>query len=341
MYTMKTLFLYLLRGGADERPLAGLSPYEWLLRGAEGAPCREIADESEATLPSGVSGVAILYADTPLVRCGDLVRLLDEMDRRGIDGYEIGAGSLRTADAFRRGIVPKRRCVAPFAERLSDEASRGKVERALYRRIAEKSVQNGAVIPDVDAVRIDAKSVLEEGAVVEPYAIVAGSVVGKGARIGSFSEVVNARIGAGAEISRSVVRDSVVGAGATVGPFAYLRMGAQVGEGVRIGDFVEVKKSTLGAGVKAAHLAYVGDATVGAGTNVGCGTVFANYDGKTKHETRIGERGFIGANTNLIAPLTVGDDAYVAAASTVTRDVPAGAFVIGRVRQEVKEKRRE
>ncbi|MBQ7712231.1 MAG: hypothetical protein IJT69_00275 [Clostridia bacterium] len=338
---MKTLFLYLIRSGADERPLAGLTPYEWLLRGAQGTPCREIADESEATLPKGAGGVAILYWDTPLVRASDLMTLLGEMDRRGIDGYEIGAGSLRTAAAFRRGALPKRRCVAPFAERLSGEESRGGIERALYRRIAETSVQNGAIITDVDSVRIDAKTRLEAGAIVEPFAIVVNSFVGKGARIGSFSTLENATVGAGAEIVQSVVRDSAVGASATVGPFAYLRMGARVGEGARIGDFVEVKKSTLAAGVKAAHLAYIGDAEVGAGTNVGCGTVFANYDGKVKRETRIGERVFIGANTNLVAPLTVGDDAYIAAASTVTRDVPAGAFVIGRVRQEVKEKRRE
>lgn len=338
---MKTLFLYLIKDTGDTRSLAGLTAYEWLRRGAEGCPHREIADESEAILPQDADGVAILYADTPLVRASDLVDLFREMKKRGIDGYEIGKGRLVTADAFRCGSLPKRRSLAPFAERLTDEASRGKIERKLYRRNADLSVQNGAIIPDVDAVRIDALSVVERGATVESYAIVTRSQVRSGARIGSFCELENAEIGVGAVVLHSVIRDSVVGANATVGPFAYLRMGAQIGEKARVGDFVEIKKSTLGRGAKAAHLAYIGDAEVGAETNVGCGTVFANYDGKIKRETKVGERVFIGANTNLIAPLTVGDDAYIAAASTVTKDVPPRAFVIGRVREEVKEKRRE
>ena len=338
---MKTLFLYLINDGADPRPLAGLSAYEWLRRGAEGCPHREIADEGEAIPPQGCEGVAILYADTPLVRATDLIDVIREMRKRGIDGYEIGKGRIVTAEAFRRGALPKRRLLAPFAERLTDEASRGKIERVLFRRNADLSVRNGAIIPDVDAVKIDALSVVERGATVEPYAIVRRSQVRLGAWIGSFSELENAEIGAGARIEHSVIRDSIVGANATVGPFAYLRMGAKVGEKARVGDFVEIKKSTLGRGAKAAHLAYIGDAEVGAETNVGCGTVFANYDGKVKREIHVGERVFIGANTNLIAPLTVGDDAYIAAASTVTRDVPPRAFVIGRVREEVKEKRRE
>ena len=338
---MKTLFLYLINDPKDERPLAGLTPYEWLLRGAEGCPRREIAEEDEATLPQGVEGVAILRADTPLVRKEDLADLLEEMKKRGIDGYEIGRGRLLTAEAFRLGKMPKRRCLAPFAKRLTDERSRGEIERILYRRNADLSVQNGAIIPDVDAVKIDAFSLVEKGATIEPYVRLTRSRVEEGAVIGSFCDIKNALIGAGARIEHSVICDSEVGADATVGPFAYLRMGAKIGEGVRIGDFVEVKKSTLGAGAKAAHLAYIGDAEVGANTNVGCGTVFANYDGKVKHETHVGERVFIGANTNLIAPVTVGDDAYIAAASTVTKDIPPRAFVIGRVREEVKEKRRE
>jgi len=338
---MDTLFLYLINDLPDAPSLAGLTPYEWLKRGVGEIPHREITDESEATDPQGADGVAILYADTPLVRKADLVDLLREMEKRGIDGYEIGRGRLVTTVAFRRGSLPKRRCVAPFAGRLTDATSLSAIERLLYRRNADLSAQNGAIIPDVDSVRIDATTQVERGATVEPYALIRHSRIRAGARIGSFCEIENAEIGEGARIEHSVIRDSVVGARATVGPFAYLRMGTYLGEGVRVGDFVEVKKSRIGAGAKAAHLAYIGDAEVGAETNVGCGTVFANYDGKVKRETRVGKRVFIGANTNLIAPLTVGDDAYIAAASTVTRDVPPRAFVIGRVREEVKEKRRE
>ena len=338
---MKNLFLYLVKqDGLFNFTLAGLTPFAWLIRGAGTLPWREIRNESEAVLPDGADAVAILYEDTPLVTAAHLLDLLRDMQKRGVDGYEIGGGSLRTAQAFKRGVIPKRRCVAPFAERLTT-LTRGKIEKILYRKIAESSVQNGAIIPDVESVRIDALSRVERGAIVEPYAVVTRSVVQSGATIGSFSEVRDAEIGAGAEIFRSVVRDSVVGKDATVGPFAYVRMGSVIGEKVRVGDFVEVKKSTLGAGTKAAHLAYIGDAAIGKRVNVGCGTVFANYDGKTKHQTEVGDDVFLGANSNLVAPLTVGSGAYVAAATTLTEEVPAGAFVIGRSRQEIKQKRRE
>ena len=120
---------------------------------------------------------------------------------------------------------------------------------------------------------------------------------------------------------------------ASVGPYARLRR-ATIGEDCRVGDFVEVKNSTLENGVKAAHLSYIGDAAVGERTNVGCGTVFCNYDGKTKHKTTVGCDCFIGANTNLVAPLVVGDKAFIAAGTTVTRDVDEKTFTIGRVRQD-------
>ena len=139
----------------------------------------------------------------------------------------------------------------------------------------------------------------------------------------------------GASVEMSHIVDSCVRAGATVGPFARLR-GAQVGEKCRIGDFVEIKASKLGNGVKASHLSYVGDAEVGDGTNVGCGTVFCNYDGKDKHRTTVGSGCFIGANTNLIAPVVVGDNSFIAAGTTVTRDVEECSFTIGRVRQDTK-----
>ena len=124
-----------------------------------------------------------------------------------------------------------------------------------------------------------------------------------------------------------------VGAGTTVGPNAYLRPGTRVGAHCRIGDFVEIKNSTIGDGTKVSHLTYVGDADLGEGINLGCGVVFSNYDGKSKYRCTVGDRAFIGCNVNLVAPVTVGEDAYVAAGSTVTKDVPAGALAIARSRQ--------
>jgi bifunctional UDP-N-acetylglucosamine pyrophosphorylase/glucosamine-1-phosphate N-acetyltransferase len=134
-----------------------------------------------------------------------------------------------------------------------------------------------------------------------------------------------------------VFEQAALGPAAVVGPFTRLRPGADVGEGAHVGNFVELKKTRLGKGAKANHLTYLGDATVGAGTNVGCGTVTCNYDGERKHPTVIGDGAFIGSDAILVAPITIGDGAYVAAGSTLTEDVPPGALALGRARQVVKE----
>lgn len=336
---MNKLFLYLIQNSAQEQPLAGLTPTEWLLKETESLPHRVVASQREIDPPEECRYLAIITPQTPLVTETSLLELVKEMDKRCVVGLELGAGRVQLRESYLRGEAPKCRCTAPFALRAESRQTTAEIERILFRRIAERSAKNGAIIPDVGAVRIDAKSVVGPGAIIEPFTIVTNSVVKTEARIGSFSELQNARIERGATVTHSVIRDSEVGENSTVGPFAYLRMGSKIGDNCRVGDFVEIKNSRLDAGTKAAHLAYVGDASVGEKTNVGCGTVFANYDGKQKHKTVVGKSVFIGANTNLIAPLTVGDGAYIAAAATVTKDVPAGAFVIGRVREEHKKKR--
>ena len=334
---MKTLFLYIV-DDKNAPILAGLSAVEWLKRGAGDLPHKALCAEAPLEKPQ-TDYFAVLTPSTPLVTAEHLKFLICEMEKRGYAGLEIGRGMLVKTAAYYEGFHPKRRANFPFAAVAEEGQNLALAEKTLYRRIAELSAQNGAIIPDVETVRIDALSTLEAGVTVEPYATVKNSKAECGAVIGSFSEVENARIGRNAKVLRSVVKDSEIEAGATVGPFAYVRMQSVVGEGCRIGDFVEIKRSRLGKGVKAAHLAYVGDAVVGEGTNVGCGVVFANYDGKQKHATTVGKNVFIGANTNLVAPVTVGDGAYVAAATTVTRDVTEGAFVIGRSRAEQKQKK--
>ncbi|HCJ01577.1 MAG TPA: hypothetical protein DHV31_01665 [Clostridiales bacterium] len=336
---MKTLFLYILCDPtAEDDPIAGLTPVEWLMLGAGSIPYRVIEREEQALPVAEYDYHALLLPTTPLVTEKDLLTLTEEMDRHGIDGVQLGGGRVQKTQAFAARKQPKRRCAAPFALEIKTRAERYKAEQVLFRKNAEKCAQNGAIIPDVDSVRIDALSVLEEGAVIEPYASVMGSKIRGGARIGAFSEVENAEVCAGATITRSVVKSSVIGAGTTVGPFAYIRMNSMIGAGCRVGDFVEIKNSRLHDGVKAAHLAYIGDAEVGERTNVGCGTVFANYDGKKKHRTVVGKEVFIGANSNLVAPLSIGNGAFIAAATTVTKDVSEKAFVIGRVREEQKKR---
>ena len=162
---MKKPFIYIVKESEfSTMTLAGLTPVEWLIRGVGELPYRVIEEESQATLPKGADAVAILYPDTPLVTAADLASLLSEMQKRGADGFEIGRGSIRTARAFQSGASLKRRYVAPCVERLNGALARGKIERSLYRKIAEISVQNGAIIPDVDNVRIDARSRIESGA---------------------------------------------------------------------------------------------------------------------------------------------------------------------------------
>ena len=166
--------------------------------------------------------------------------------------------------------------------------------------------------------------------------------IGMGADILDIETVYihpDTRLGRGTVIYPcTVIREDVrVGSDCSVGPFAYLRPGTRVGDGVKIGDFVEIKNSTLGARTQVSHLAYIGDSDVGEGVNFGCGAVTVNYDGKGKHRTAIGSGAFVGCNTNLVAPVTVGEYGYTAAGSTITQDVPPGALGIARERQGNKE----
>lgn len=189
-----------------------------------------------------------------------------------------------------------------------------------------------------DNIYIDKDAVVEEGAVVFPNNYIgAGSVIKSGAVLRPNNIIENSVVEEGAVVTASVLESAHVGKRAQVGPFCYMRAGAKVGEGCKAGDFVEIKNASLGDGTKASHLAYVGDCDVGAGCNVGCGVIFVNYDGKQKHRSKVGDRAFIGSNSNIIAPVNIGDDAYIAAATTITEDVPEAALVIGRSRQTVKE----
>ncbi len=174
--------------------------------------------------------------------------------------------------------------------------------------------------------------------VVEPFTQLYGTTrVGEGCVVGSHTRLVDTLVGAGATVRASDVVDSEIGDRTTVGPFARLRDHAIVGSDARVGNFVELKKVAFGDGAKAAHLTYLGDAEVGERANIGCGTVTCNYDGERKHRTRIGAGAFIGTNNTLVAPVEIGQDAYTAAGSTITADVPDGALALGRAHQTVKE----
>ena len=193
---------------------------------------------------------------------------------------------------------------------------------ALFQKVQrETAMERGVTMPAPDTVWFAWDTQVEGGATVEPYVVFGpGVTVASGARIRAFSHLEGARVGPEAE----------------VGPYARLRPGADLAEGVKIGNFVEVKNVTMAQGAKANHLAYLGDGTVGAGANIGAGTIFCNYDGVFKHRTTVGDGAFVGSNSSLVAPVAVGAGSMVGSGSVITADVPDGALALARARQEVK-----
>lgn len=207
----------------------------------------------------------------------------------------------------------------------------------LQQRLREKWMAAGVTIIDPNSVTIDETVELEADVIIEPQTHLRGNTVIKtGSRIGPGSLIENSQIGENVKVLFSVITDSVVQAGVRIGPYAHLRGHAQVGEGCRIGNFVELKNTKLGSKTNVAHLSYLGDATTGTKVNIGAGTVTANYDGVNKHPTVIGSRTATGSNTVLVAPVTLGDDVYIAAGSTITEDVPNDCLAVARERQIVK-----
>lgn len=213
---------------------------------------------------------------------------------------------------------------------VNDRVQLAQAEAAMRRRIRERWLLAGVTMPDPASVYIDCAATLGRDTIVLPNTHITGDThIGAGCEIGPNSIVDNSRIGEGCVVTASVVRDSALEEGVDVGPFSYIRGGSRIGRDVHIGASAEVKSSRLGQGAKMGHFSYMGDATLGAGVNVGAGTVSCNYDGADKHETLIGEDAFIGSGTMLVAPVRVGKGAATGAGAVVTRDVAAGVVVAG------------
>jgi bifunctional UDP-N-acetylglucosamine pyrophosphorylase / glucosamine-1-phosphate N-acetyltransferase len=202
----------------------------------------------------------------------------------------------------------------------------------------EELMAAGVTLIDPATTYVDADVVVGPDTVIHPCVFLEGSTkIGAACEIHAGSRIVNSVIGDRVCVrNHTVVTDSTVEAGAFLGPFAHIRPGSAVGEDAHIGNFVELKKTTMARGAKANHLAYLGDSTIGEKSNVGAGTITCNYDGEKKHQTVIGNGVFVGSNSTLVAPVTLADGSYIAAGSAVTADVPAGALAIGRARQENK-----
>jgi bifunctional UDP-N-acetylglucosamine pyrophosphorylase/glucosamine-1-phosphate N-acetyltransferase len=217
---------------------------------------------------------------------------------------------------------------------VNDRVQLAQARRELNDRILDGWMRAGVTIIDPASTWIDVTVTIGQDAEIGPQAQLQGATaIGEGAKVGPGCLLEDTTVGDDAVVLHAVCRQAEIGPRATVGPFAYLRPGACIAEDAHIGTYVELKKSTVGPGAKIPHLTYVGDATVGAGANVGAGTIFANYDGVAKNHTTVGEHAFIGSNTVLVAPVTVGDGAYTAAGSTITDGVPAGDLGVARGRQ--------
>ncbi len=220
---------------------------------------------------------------------------------------------------------------------INDRLQLAQAQEILQRRIKEKWMLAGVTLMDPGSITIEDTVQLDPDVIIEPQTHLRGhTVIHTGSRIGPGSLIENSQLGKNVIVQYSVVTDSTVQNGTRVGPYAHLRGHAQVGANCRVGNFVELKNTELGDRTNVAHLSYLGDTTAGSQVNIGAGTITANYDGVNKHRTNIGDRTKTGSNSVLVAPLTLGDDVYVAAGSTVTEDVPNDALVIARSRQVVK-----
>ena len=194
-------------------------------------------------------------------------------------------------------------------------------------------LEAGVRFIDIRTAYIDEGVTIGAGTAIYPCVVIEGDVtIGENCTIGQNSRIKDSVIGDDTSIQSSVILESKVGSGTSVGPFAYLRPNSEVGDGCKVGDFVEIKNSKLGDGAKAAHLTYVGDSDVGERVNLGCGVVFVNYDGSRKYRSVVEDGAFIGCNVNLVSPVHVGKDAYIAAGSTITEDVPDGALYVARAK---------
>lgn len=220
---------------------------------------------------------------------------------------------------------------------VNDRFALSQAEELMRARINERHMRNGVTIINPATTHISADAVIGSDSVLLPGVIIEGqTVIGEDCKIGPNSHIVNSQIGNNTTIHSSVVLDSQVGNETAVGPFAHLRPQSTLGDHVKIGNFVEVKKSKLGDDTKVSHLSYIGDAEIGSNVNIGCGSITVNYDGKNKFKTTIEDDVFVGCNSNLVAPVTLKKGSFIAAGSTITKEVPEEALAIGRARQENK-----
>ncbi|SEC49196.1 bifunctional UDP-N-acetylglucosamine diphosphorylase/glucosamine-1-phosphate N-acetyltransferase GlmU [Terriglobus roseus] len=265
-------------------------------------------------------------------------------DRLGKLANTNSAGEFYLTDIAAMLVHDEERVVAIAADSVDEVLGANTIAEMMHldasfrERSAARLMAAGVTIFRPDTCVIDASVQVSADTVIEPFVQLLGATtIGANCRIRSFSVIENCTIGEGVLIRNGcILTDSTVGDGAQLGPYAHIRPESQIGARAHVGNFVETKKTTLGEGSKANHLAYLGDATIGAGSNIGAGVITCNYDGVHKHRTTIGDGVFVGSDSTLIAPVTLESGSYVAAGSSITEDVPADALALGRARQVTK-----
>ncbi|MGN6607421.1 MAG: bifunctional UDP-N-acetylglucosamine diphosphorylase/glucosamine-1-phosphate N-acetyltransferase GlmU [Jatrophihabitans sp.] len=310
--------------------LADPTGYGRVLRGDDG-DVRRIVEHKDATADERAvrevaSGVYVF----------DAAALRDAITRLSTDNAQ---GEEYLPDVIGIFVAEGRRvgaAVVPADETagVNDRVQLAAAHRVYNDRLLEQHMRAGVTVVDPVTTWVDAGVTIEPDATLLPSVDLHGTThIAAGAVVGPQCSLTDTVVGAGAALDRVVAKQARVGARVTVGPFAYLRPGTVLGDDAHVGTYVEIKNSSVGTGSKVPHLSYVGDAEIGEGSNIGAATVFVNYDGVAKHRTTVGDHVRIGSDTMLVAPVSVGDGAYTAAGSVITKDVPAGALGVARANQ--------
>ncbi|MGL4653635.1 bifunctional UDP-N-acetylglucosamine diphosphorylase/glucosamine-1-phosphate N-acetyltransferase GlmU [Cetobacterium sp.] len=294
-----------------------------------------IVEEKEAS--EEVKAIKEVNAGVYCFEAKDLLVALDRIDNKNEKGeyYLTDVIAINVKDGKK---------VEAFLLEDNDEIlginSKIELEKAnciMRDRINEKHMENGVIFIDKNSVYIEETVQIGQDTVVYPGALLQGeTLIGQNCEILGNTRIIDCKIGNNVRVESSVLEESIIEDRVTIGPFAHLRPKSHLKEEVHIGNFVEVKKSVLEKGVKAGHLTYLGDATVGEKTNIGAGTITCNYDGKNKFKTTIGKNAFIGSDTMLVAPVNIGENALVGAGSVITKDVPENSLAVSRSKQVIK-----
>lgn len=350
---VKVLVLRTRRGDNKPSPdtdLFGRTLEQWVCCAMRGMDTESVDyTEGDELLPVVISHLSdarpitvVLYSDTPLITYAAVSEAVARFKRENMNVMRLPRGwVIRTDYAKTTDKIYTDRIITPGDDDFVTVFSYNQLAYAsdiLRSRIVYFFMERGVEIVDPNSTFIGANAVIEPGVKIEPFCAIKGrSIIRSGAHIGEHCVIDSSVVESGADIKSSTLTGAIVYGGASVGPYAHLRTGAEIGAGARVGNHVEIKNSRVGAGSKICHLAYVGDAEIGAGCNIGAGAVFANYDGRKKRRITLGKKVFVGSNATLVAPLEIGDGAFIAAGSVITENVPAGGLAIGRGRQAIKE----